>query len=212
MGQGEPAAQESETILPAVQQDLVADAEQTVTVDNSLFTAVFINRGAGLTSFVLKKYKDDIQKPMDLVSSSARENNFYPFYFFPEKDDFANILNKALFRYQGETTVRLNGAEQKEIVFEYADLTRNLQATKKFVFSADSYLIRLDFQVIRNGQVVEALPVVFGPDLENNGSSDGFIDEEPEDRRLCQREAGNRRFCQAEDRAPGRAVPGKDRR
>jgi YidC/Oxa1 family membrane protein insertase len=175
MGQDEPAVQKSETILPAVQQDLVAEAEQTVTVDNSLFTAVFINRGAGLTSFVLKKYKDDIKKPMDLVSSSARENNFYPFYFFPEKDDFANILNKALFRYQGETTVRLNGVEQKEIVFEYADLTSNLQATKKFVFSADSYLIRLDFQVIRNGQVVEALPVVFGPDLENNGSSDGFI-------------------------------------
>lgn len=176
LGQNEPAAvQKSGAILPAVQQDLAAAAEQAVTVDNALFTAVFTNRGAGLTSFTLKKYKDDIKKPMDLVASSARESNFYPFYFFSEKDDFANILNKALFQYRGETTVRLGGGGQKEVVFEFADLAQNLKATKKFVFSADSYLIRLDFQVIRNGQVIEALPVVFGPDLENNGSSDGFI-------------------------------------
>lgn len=173
LGANEPAAvQKSETLLPAVQQDMMAEAEQTVTVDNALFTAVFTNRGAGLTSFVLKKYKDDAGKPMDLVSRSAKESSFYPFYFFSEKDDFSKILNKALFQYQGETTVRLGGREQKEVVFEFADLAQNLKATKKFVFSADSYLIRLDFQVSRNGQVIEALPVVFGPDLENNDSRD----------------------------------------
>lgn len=175
MGQDEPAVQKSESILPAVQQDMMAADEQTVTVDNSYFTAVFTNRGAGLTSFVLKKYKDDAKKPMDLVSHSAKENKFYPFYFFPEKNDFSNILNKALFQYQGETTVRLGGREQKEVVFEFADLTHNLQATKKFIFSADSYLIRLDFQVSRNGQIVDALPVVFGPDLENNDSLDSAM-------------------------------------
>ncbi len=173
MGADEPAAdQKSEAILPAVQQDRMSAAEQTVTVDNALFTAVFTNRGAGLTSFVLKKYKDDAKKPMDLVSRSAKESSFYPFYFFSEKDDFSKILNQALFQYQGETTVRLNGRGQKEIVFEFADLAQNLQATKKFIFSADSYLIRLDFQVSRNGQVIDALPVVFGPDLENNDSGD----------------------------------------
>lgn len=173
MGADEPAAdQKSEAILPAVQQDRMASAEQTVTVDNALFTAVFTNRGAGLTSFVLKKYKDDAKKPMDLVSRSAKESSFYPFYFFSEKDDFSKILNQALFQFQGETTVRLNGREQKEIVFEFADLAQNLQATKKFVFSADSYMIRLDFQVSRNGQIIDALPVVFGPDLENNDSGD----------------------------------------
>jgi len=172
LGQNEPAVQESEAILPAVQQDMMAADEQTVTVDNSYFTAVFTNRGAGLTSFVLKKYKDDAKKPMDLVSHSAKESSFYPFYFFSEKDDFSKILNKALFHYQGETTVRMSGRELKEVVFEFADLAQNLKATKKFVFSADSYVIRLDFQVSRNGQVIDALPVVFGPNLENNDSRD----------------------------------------
>ncbi len=93
--------------LPAVQEDVAAADEQAVTVDGSLFTAVFTNRGAGLTSFVLKKYKDDSKKPMDLVSGSAKESSFYPFYFFSEKDNFSAILNKALFAYQGATTVRL---------------------------------------------------------------------------------------------------------
>ena len=175
MGQGEPAVQKNEAILPAVQQDMTAAAEQTVTVDNPYYTAVFTNRGAGLTSFVLKKYKDDAKKQMDLVSRSAKESSFYPFYFFSEKDDFSKILNQALFHYQGETTVRLGGREQKEVVFEFADLAQNLTATKKFVFSADSYVIRLDFQVSRNGQVIDALPVVFGPDLENNDNLDSSM-------------------------------------
>jgi YidC/Oxa1 family membrane protein insertase len=172
LGQTEPAAQGNVVPLPAVQEDVSAVNEQAVTVDGSLFSAVFTNRGAGLTSFVLKKYKDDAQKPMDLVSRSARESSFYPFYFFSEKDDFSAILNKALFSYKGATTVRLGSENLTEIVFTYADSTRNLLATKKFVFSDNSYVIGLDFEVRRNGTVVADLPVVFGPDLENNDSRD----------------------------------------
>ena len=94
-------SRKSDASLPAVQEDVSAPDEQTVTVDGALFTAVFTNRGAGLTSFVLKKYKDDAKKPMDLVSRSAKESSFYPFYFFSEKDDFSAILNKALFQLPG---------------------------------------------------------------------------------------------------------------
>ena len=54
---------------------------------------------------------------MDLVSRSAKESSFYPFYFLSEKDNFSAILNKALFAYQGETTVRLGGARHTEVVF-----------------------------------------------------------------------------------------------
>jgi YidC/Oxa1 family membrane protein insertase len=172
LGQGEPAVQENKSQLSPVQQDMSALGEQTVTVESSLFSAVFTNRGAGLTSFVLKKYKDDAKKPMDLVSRSAKESNFYPFYFFSEKDDFSAILNKALFLYKGTTTVQLSSGKQTEIVFAYADAARNLQATKKFIFNDNSYVIGLDFKVLKNGAVVEDLPVVFGPDLENNDSRD----------------------------------------
>jgi YidC/Oxa1 family membrane protein insertase len=172
LGQGEPPARESVTPLPAVQENVSAPNEQTVSVDGSLFSAVFTNRGAGLTSFVLKKYKDDAKNPMDLVSRSARESSFYPFYFFSEKDDLSTILNKALFSYRGTATVRLGGNRLTEIVFAYSDPARNLAATKKFIFNDNSYVIGLDFEVRRNGIVVADLPVVFGPDLENNDSRD----------------------------------------
>jgi YidC/Oxa1 family membrane protein insertase len=172
LGQGEPEVREADALLPAVQENVAAPIEQTVTVDGPLFTAVFTNRGAGLTSFVLKKYKDDSKNPMDLVSRSAKESSFYPFYFFSEKDDFSSVLNKALFSYQGTTTVRLGGGKLTEVVFAFADSARNLSATKKFIFNDSNYVIGLDFEVRRNGMVVADLPVVFGPDLENNDSRD----------------------------------------
>ena len=68
--------------------------------------------------------------------------------------------------------VKIGGLEANEIVFEYADQAQNLLARKKFIFSENSYVIRLEFQVSKNGRVIDALPVVFGPDLENNDSRD----------------------------------------
>jgi YidC/Oxa1 family membrane protein insertase len=168
----ETIAPENELPLQTVSEDLTAEKETQVTVDNAYFTAVFTNRGAGLTSFVLKKYKDDAGKPMDLISRSAKESNFYPFYFYPEKNDFFGILNKALFLYRGAGAVKIGGLGGNEIVFEYADQAQNLLARKKFIFSENSYVIRLEFQVSKNGRVVDSLPVVFGPDLENNASQD----------------------------------------
>jgi YidC/Oxa1 family membrane protein insertase len=165
-------APEDQLPLQTVSENLAAAEEQSVTVENAYFTAVFTNRGAGLTSFVLKKYKDDAGKPMDLVSRSAKESNFYPFYFYSDKDDFSGILNKALFLYRGAAQVKLGGLAAHEIVFEYADPAQNLLARKKFIFSENSYIIRLEFQVSRNGRIVDSLPVVFGPDLENNDSRD----------------------------------------
>ncbi len=172
LGQGEPAVQENDSPLPAVQQDMSAREEQTVTVDGPLFTAVFTNRGAGLASFILKRYKDDTGKPMDLVSRSARDfSGFYPFYFLGGEESLG-ALNKVLFSYQGGTTVAVTGGQPTEIVFEYADAARNLKAAKKFTFDPGSYVIGLKFEVLKNGRPVADLPVVFGPDLENNDSRD----------------------------------------
>jgi YidC/Oxa1 family membrane protein insertase len=168
----ETIAPENELPLQTVSENLMAAGEQNVTVDNAYFTAVFTNRGAGLISFVLKKYKDDAGKPMDLVALSAKELNLYPFYFYTEKNDFSAILNKALFLYHGATKVKLGGLAVNEIVFEYADQAQNLLARKKFIFSENSYIIRLEFQVSKNGRAVDSLPVVFGSDLENNDSRD----------------------------------------
>jgi YidC/Oxa1 family membrane protein insertase len=172
LNQTETAVPENAQPVQAVSENLMAAEQQTVTVDNAFFTAKFTNRGAGLTSFVLKKYKDDADKPLDLIARSATESNFYPFYFYSEKNDFSGILNKALFLYHGAAEVKIGSQGTSEIVFEYADQAQNLLARKKFIFSENSYVIRLEFQVTKNGRIIDDLPVVFGPNLENNDSRD----------------------------------------
>ena len=57
----------------------------------------------------------------------------------------------------------------KEIVFKYANAARNISVIKTFRFSNFSYVFEVDYQVIIDGQIIEA-PIVFGPDLENNVS------------------------------------------
>ncbi len=171
LSQGEPAPAAAQQPLPAVDADVAAAGEETVVVDGPLFTARFSNRGAGLVSFVLKRYKDDAGKPLDLVSASARDmSGFYPFYFLGAGEHYA-ALNKALFRATGPAVVSL-GHGGAEVVFEYADSARNLKAVKRFVFRPDRYVIGLDFQVTLAGQELADLPVAFGPDLENNDSRD----------------------------------------
>jgi YidC/Oxa1 family membrane protein insertase len=172
LNQEQPAAAAIEAPLSAVQRSLAAAAEQPVTVDTPLFTAVFTNRGAGLTSLVLKKYKDDAGKPMNLVADSARDfSGFYPFYFLGSGESFSE-LNKALFLHEGAPTVTVTPGRTTEVVFEYADAERNLRASKKFTFNADNYGIGLEFAVWKDGRPVADLPVAFGPDLGNNDSRD----------------------------------------
>ncbi len=50
-----------------------APAETTETIGNALFTATFSNRGAVLTAFVLTKYKDEKNQPLDLVRALPPE-------------------------------------------------------------------------------------------------------------------------------------------
>lgn len=169
LGGGEPAVEEKDAVLPAVPEDLSAPVEQPVTVEGPLFTAHFTNRGAGLVSLVLKNYKDDAGQPMNLVSSSAEASGFYPFYFLNNTKTL-DALNKAMFRYQGQTTVEVAHGRETEIVFEYADAAENLLAVKKFIFNPTNYVIGLKFEVIKDGRLVADLPVVFGPDLGNNDS------------------------------------------
>jgi YidC/Oxa1 family membrane protein insertase len=169
LGQDAAAADAPAAPLPAVQQNVSAASEQMVTVDGPLFTAVFTNRGAGLTSFVLKKYKDDAGKPMDLVSRSARDSGFYPFYFLGG-DEIMAALNKALFHCPAAKTVTLSASGATEVAFEYADSALDLKAIKRFTFAAGGYAVGLKFEVRKAGRLLADLPVAFGPDLENNDS------------------------------------------
>jgi YidC/Oxa1 family membrane protein insertase len=155
-----------------VKEDIKETLLKEVTVETDLFIAVFTNQGAGLKSFILKKYQDDKKLPLDLVPEKVAKFGLYPFYFSPFGDDkiYAE-LNTQKFALAGieNLNTKLTAGQSKEIVFKYQDAARNISVFKKFVIFNNSYIIGLDYGVTRDGKTLDA-PFVFGPELENNVS------------------------------------------
>lgn len=175
----------AKTQLEPVKEDIMDQNYKEVVVETELFTAIFVNKGAGLKSFVLKKYNDDLKNPLDLISDKINKKfgavEIYPFYFSPFEDDpeiqeILLDLNSRKFLYEGgdNLTVNLMSSQEptKEIVFKYANAARNISVTKTFRFSNSSYVFEVDYQVIIDGEIKEEVPIVFGPDLESNVSKD----------------------------------------
>jgi YidC/Oxa1 family membrane protein insertase len=153
--------------IDPVKEDVKASGVKEITVETDLFIAVFTNEGAGLKSFILKKYKDDKKNPLDLISEKARDMKPLPFQFSTvNEDEMFKQLNKETFAYNGELNVQVSGKETKEVAFRFADVAANLKVTKTFIFS-NSYIIGIECEVIKEGALIPA-PIVFGPDLENN--------------------------------------------
>jgi YidC/Oxa1 family membrane protein insertase len=143
-----------------------------ITVETEFYIAVFTNKGAGLKSFVLKRYKDDKGNPLDLISRKVEKVKLYPFYFWPfDENEVFEKLNNVNFLYNGELSVRVSGRGKKEILFRYAEQESNLSVVKKFIVSDNSYVIGIEHQVVQGGEILEP-SFVFGPDLENNVSAD----------------------------------------
>jgi YidC/Oxa1 family membrane protein insertase len=164
-----------------VEEDLVDISVKDIVVETDLFTATFTNKGAGLKSFVLKKYNDDTKKPLDLISSKVAEkfggkkgHEVYPFYFSPFEDtEVLRDINRQRFLYTGSTVVTApaNPREPSVIRFQYADALKKIKVEKTFTIYNNSYVIGIDYDVIIDGKrETENTPVIFGPDLENNVS------------------------------------------
>lgn len=158
-----------------ITQDLKDTIQKDIVVETNLFTAVFTNTGAGLKSFVLndrfygdKKYFDDKNQPLDLISEKVKKFGLYPFHFSPlEGKNVFKELNAQNFAYNGNLNLRIGENGKKEIVFKYADQKNSIYALKKFTISDNSYVIGFEYEVIKDGKYLD-VPVIFGPDLENN--------------------------------------------
>lgn len=164
----------AETQAPSasvVESDIGGGPERDVTVENDMFVAVFTSKGAALKSLVLKKYKGDDKNPLNLVADSAERFGIYPFHFEPfSGDQWFRRLNGEVFKVDSPESVRV-GAEGHDVVFEFAEVASETYVRKTFRFHPDSYVIDIDIQVVRNGKTLD-VPVVFGPDLENQRNLD----------------------------------------
>lgn len=162
-----------ETTAEPVQENLEDTQSKNITVETDMFTAVFTNEGAGLKSFILKKYKDDAGEPLDLVSQRVEgfktgKYPLYPFHFAPfEGDELLLTINDKAFLYEGDDSINANGSDPVEIMFQYKNAETNVSAWKKFILRNGTYIIEMQYELTKDGQPLD-VPFVFGPDLENN--------------------------------------------
>ena len=150
----QPYPQETQT----VQSDQTGGADtpvstpaiipKTITVDTSLYRVKLSENGAGITSFVLKNYRETVQKDSPLKELLPRENPFETVLIgFAGKS--LPGLDRAVFSTKTYAeTVNVRNSSQS-ITFSWkSDL--GVAVEKTYKFSPDSYLIGLDI-AIKNG-------------------------------------------------------------
>jgi YidC/Oxa1 family membrane protein insertase len=132
--------------VPTVQ----APGESTTTVENELYSITFTNRGGQVSSWILKKYKDQNGKPLNLVHTQAAEQFGYPLSLYTYEAPLTTELTKAL--YVASSTGDL--AAPASLTFNYSD--GSVQVRKTFSFD-ETYVLKADVEVTRNGTPVRAL-------------------------------------------------------
>lgn len=143
-----PAAEAgSEAIPSAAAGQVQATSEITTEIDTRLYHIIFSNRGAVVKSWVLKNYKDDAGKPLQVVDTAATDVP-PPFSLEINGAKPAFDPNKILYR----VTPTGGGLG---IDYEYSDGKTTIR--KSFLFARDSYLTTVKSVVLENGTPVPAL-------------------------------------------------------
>jgi YidC/Oxa1 family membrane protein insertase len=128
-----------------------AASEIETVVENNFYRIVFTNRGAQVKSWILKKYKDDDGKPLDLVNKKATKFG-YPLSLFTYDDALRTQINSALY----VPSASGNLSAPAELSYEYASGDIAVRKTLQF---GDTYVISIESEVTRNGQPVPAYPM-----------------------------------------------------
>jgi YidC/Oxa1 family membrane protein insertase len=127
---------------------LSASKETTFTLDTDVYRIVFSNRGAVARSWILKKYKESGQKPVELVNTAAAPVTGYPFSLTFKSQKPSVDLNNALYVVkQSDDGLSLN--------FEFSD--GKTRARKTFHFAKNSYQSLITTEVTDGGVPVPHL-------------------------------------------------------
>src|SRR5271157_4700307 len=127
-----------------------ANAEVKTVVENSLYRLVFTNRGAQVKSWVLKKYKDEDGRPLDLVNKDAEKFGL-PLSLYTYDENLRNQINSALYVAAPSGNINAPG----KLTYEYADGDVTVRKTFQF---GDTYVVSIETEVTQNGKPVQAYP------------------------------------------------------
>jgi len=147
-GKAQPSEAQEAPATPAK----AATSQSETVVENDVYRITFSNQGAVVKSWILKKYKDDEGKPLDLVSKAATEKFGYPLSLYTYDPGLSALINKqALYVPSATGTIKTPG----ELTFEYSG---NGVVVRKSILFGNEYVISLETQVTQNGRVVPAYP------------------------------------------------------
>ncbi len=161
---GATASAATAAALPVVQ----GTAEATTVVENELYRIEFTNRGAQVVNWQLKRFKDSDGKPLNLVHTQAAQVVGYPLSLYTYDAALTDSLKKALYVPSASGVL----AAPASLTFTYSDGAT--QVKKTFSFD-ETYVLKADVQVTRNGAPVRALiswPGGFG-DQDNANAYNG---------------------------------------
>jgi YidC/Oxa1 family membrane protein insertase len=138
-----------------------AASESEIVIEDDLYRITFTNRGAQVKSWVLKRFTDDKDRPLDLVNSLASEKYGYPLSLWTYDEGERNKVNSALYIPESDQQMdrsHLGSVQVKApatITFEYAD--GDVVVRKKFSFD-HTYVVHVETSVVSNGTQVAAYP------------------------------------------------------
>jgi YidC/Oxa1 family membrane protein insertase len=146
-------AQPAQPAVPALNAGATKQAasESETVVENDLYRITFTNRGAQVKSWILKKFTDDKEQPLDLVNKLAAEKYGYPLSLWTYDESQRNKLNSALYLSSSSGAVKA----PVTITFEYSD--GDVAVRKSFSFD-HTYVVRVETSVVSKGSQVAAYP------------------------------------------------------
>ena len=136
--------------VPAAVTKQAASETETV-IENDLYRITFTNKGAQVKSWILKKFQNDANGPLDLVNSTAAAQFGYPLSLWTYDETLRNKLSSVLYvaSREGKQTAPAT------ITFEYAD--QDVTVHKTFTFD-HTYVVNLETSVTSKGSPVAAFP------------------------------------------------------
>jgi YidC/Oxa1 family membrane protein insertase len=150
----------TETTAAAVQQvpgQVQAASVIATTIDTDVYRIVFTNQGAAVKSWVLKKYKDNTGKPLELIHLDDKGNPLpltngdrCPLPFTLEVTGQKLDVDPNAVLYQPQ--VAANG-----LGVDYVYSSNKVTIRKSFEFARNSYLVNVKSQVLVNNAPVPAL-------------------------------------------------------
>jgi len=149
-----------------------ASSESQTVIENELYRITFTNRGAQVTSWILKKFDDDHGKPLEIVNNAAAQKYGFPLSLWTYDENQRNKINSVLYVSSESGTLSAPAA----ITFEYAD--QDLSVRKVFRFD-HTYVVRSEISVSFRGSQVTAFPMWpagFGDEISPAAYASGHIE------------------------------------